>query len=426
MGVGIAPCVLTSAGELGASGTEAKEWTGWSPEISFSPIQPMRCRPWRRMVRTMRHATRISRRSRHRSVAAILLTGVVAFSTHLVSAQKKGVGLWGNTDVVGPIAEMKLEWYYDWGTGVYFTTPAAFVPMIWGAADVTDQNLTRAKSAGQILLGFNEPDGSDGSQSNVTVAKALEFWPRLVETGMRLGSPAPASDPSPSGSWLEKFMQGAQDKNLRVDFICLHWYGRRFETQQALGDLHQFLVDAHRKFNRPIWLTEYALIAWGGNPMFPSLDEQAAFARVSAQMLDTMAFVERYAWFSLHRYGQSGAGATENSFLYDGAVATPVGRAYGSATTSTVSPLCPVDGYSFLLGGSRYALPAPEPRARIRDLCGRRIRDMDIRSGISGEWTGGDGSEVGNRVGRNGAPGFDILEVEQDHGIGTMFPVKKR
>ena len=41
-----------------------------------------------------------------------------------------------------------------------------------------------------MLLGFNEPDLAE--QANMTVEKALELWPRLEATGMRLGSPAVA------------------------------------------------------------------------------------------------------------------------------------------------------------------------------------------------------------------------------------------
>ncbi len=43
-----------------------------------------------------------------------------------------------------------------------------------------------------VLLGFNEPDMS--SQSNMTVSDALRLWPRLMATGMRLGSPAVAAN----------------------------------------------------------------------------------------------------------------------------------------------------------------------------------------------------------------------------------------
>ena len=49
---------------------------------------------------------------------------------------------------------------------------------------------------------------------NRTVQQALDLWPHLMATGMRLGSPATAADPSSSGSWLEQFMDGAKARGV--------------------------------------------------------------------------------------------------------------------------------------------------------------------------------------------------------------------
>jgi Glycosyl hydrolase catalytic core len=97
-------------------------------------------------------------------------------------------------------------------------TGVEFVPMIWGKRDIPE--IGQAK--GGVLLGFNEPERSE--QSNLTVEEALALWPQLEATKMRLGSPAPAHGPK-GMRWLEQFMAGCAEKKLRVDFICLHWYG---------------------------------------------------------------------------------------------------------------------------------------------------------------------------------------------------------
>jgi Glycosyl hydrolase catalytic core len=65
--------------------------------------------------------------------------------------------------------------------------------MIWGAGSVTTATLSQVRREGRVLLGFNEPDLS--SQSNMSVSQALALWPRLMATGMRLGSPAVARSP---------------------------------------------------------------------------------------------------------------------------------------------------------------------------------------------------------------------------------------
>ncbi|MFG2939651.1 glycosyl hydrolase [Streptomyces sp. NPDC048282] len=68
------------------------------------------------------------------------------------------------------LAASGASWYYTWNTrhqGVTAPGPASFVPMIWGAASVTDAPLAQARAAGPYLLGFNEPDMAQ--QSNMTV-----------------------------------------------------------------------------------------------------------------------------------------------------------------------------------------------------------------------------------------------------------------
>lgn len=87
--------------------------------------------------------------------------------------------------------------------------------MIWGAASVDRAELDRARQAGSTLLGFNEPDFD--SQANMSVEQALDLWPQLQATGLRLGSPAPAVDAAEPGGWLDRFLSGARDRGYRVD-----------------------------------------------------------------------------------------------------------------------------------------------------------------------------------------------------------------
>ena len=100
----------------------------------------------------------------------------------------------------------------------------------------------------------------------MTVQQALDLWPHLMATGMRVGSPATAADPSLRGSWLEEFMDGAKALGYRVDFVCVHWYGEEFDIDGAVNRLKNFLQAVHHKFQLPIWLTEYSLIRWSNPP----------------------------------------------------------------------------------------------------------------------------------------------------------------
>ncbi len=309
-----------------------------------------------------------------------LLLVLLSVTIQLGFSQKKGVGLWEHQsfNLEKAVNDLKPDWYYNWLTSKPINnTSAQFVPMIWGWQFVTDADLDRAKTHGNELLGFNEPDGpNETHQANMTVEHALDLWPRLMETGMRLGSPGTANPPDRAGSWLEKFMQGVEERDLRVDFICLHWYGYDFTTEIAVKQLRDFLISVHEKFKRPIWLTEYSLIAWGYTPMFPSLEIQAAFASESARMLDSLPFVERYAWFSLHRYGEVGAGATENSFLHDGDSLTAVGKAYGKPSGVVSLSATAAKGRAPIPTQGKMSIRYPLIDIMGFDISGRRINRL--------------------------------------------------
>jgi hypothetical protein len=195
--------------------------------------------------------------------------------------------------------------------------------MIWGAGSVTAANLAKAKAQGRTLLAFNEPDLAE--QANMTVERALELWPQLEATGMRLGSPAPAYGADTPGGWFDRFMTGARARGYRVDFISLHWYGSDFSAA-AVGHLRGYIQKVYERYKLPIWLTEYALIGFSGGVRYPTQEQQVAFVRGSTAMLQSLSFVERYAWFALP---SSKAGDT--GLYSSGTQPTSVGTAYRAA-----------------------------------------------------------------------------------------------
>ncbi len=239
---------------------------------------------------------------------------------------KKGVSAWYFGGVTQALADVRASWYYNWAASrANLTAPPGveFVPMIWGAKSVTAGNLGQAKSEGHTLLGFNEPDRGD--QANMTVAQALDLWPKLMDTGMRLGSPSPSYGAATAGSWLDQFMSGAAAHGYRVDFIALHWYGSDFSAA-ATGQLRSYLEATYARYHKPIWLTEYALINFPGTPKYPSGSQQASFVTASTAMLAGLSYVERYAWFALPATSGSGTG------LYvDARTPTDAGVAYRAA-----------------------------------------------------------------------------------------------
>jgi RNA polymerase sigma factor (sigma-70 family) len=217
-----------------------------------------------------------------------------------VSDPKKGVCVWNAPSVSKALAASSASWYYTWSTshsGVTTPAHANFVPMIWGASSVTTSALAQAKSSGDHLLGFNEPDMA--AQSDMTPQQALNLWPQLESTGLVLGSPAVAYGGDTPGGWLDQFMSGAKAKGYRVDFIALHWYGGDFRTASAVSQLKSYLDAVYARYHKPIWLTEFALTDFSNGVRYPTASQQAAFVTAATKMLAGLPYLQRYAWFGL-------------------------------------------------------------------------------------------------------------------------------
>jgi len=243
------------------------------------------------------------------------------------SSPKKGVSAWYFSGVTRALSDVRATWYYTWAPDsgqINKPVGIEFVPMIWGAKSVNPATLSRARSQGRTLLGFNEPDF--GSQANMSVPQALDLWPQLMATGMRLGSPAPATHAADPGGWLDQFMAGAAARGYRVDFIALHWYGSDF-SPDAVHQLSRYLQATYDRYHKPIWLTEYALIKFGATTTYPSQAQQADFVRASTAMLERLPYVERYAWFALPASGNG----NDTGLYRDGTTPTTVGAAYRAA-----------------------------------------------------------------------------------------------
>ena len=197
-----------------------------------------------------------------------------------------------------------LQWYYNWGRNPNsaLVPNIPFVPMAWGsdALNATPYNqIINVRNTCQ-LLAFNEPDASGSQSANMTVAEAISLYPKLLATGMRMGSPAPVA--SGWNNWLKNFMKQAQANNYRVDFICLHWYdtdnwnanrNREFTDAQAdacVQRLKTYLENAYALYGLPIWITEFNC------NRNRSMSAQAKFYTRAVAMMEQLDFVERHAY----------------------------------------------------------------------------------------------------------------------------------
>lgn len=261
-----------------------------------------------------------------RKLIAGLLLMVLASAAH---AQKIGVGAWENpamTMLEWIEKGQGLTWYYDWRPDQIYhaggqSRSVEFVPMIHNARDVGKK--IRSDLPVRALLGFNEPDGRDQGQTNLTVERAIALWPKLQAYGLRLGSPATTREGTLGpNSWQRQFMNAVEARGLKVDFMAVHYYSED-------GDVAAFkrwLEAVHREYRRPIWVTEFGMVDWR-SPGKATYEQNARFAVEAIRMLERLPFVERHAWFAANPYEWNGTHPRLN--LVDNNLRpTPVGLAF--------------------------------------------------------------------------------------------------
>jgi hypothetical protein len=231
------------------------------------------------------------------------------------------------------LTELGIGWTYNWS--IDYSGDALgmdYVPMLWGPGAVTDETinkLKKGKSEGRYdsLLGYNEPELVQ--QSNTSVNDAIKEWPRLMETGLRLGSPAVAytydNSYAPGKDWLKQFMEQMDNKRYPVDFIALHFYPD-FTDPNAVSKLKSTLETLYSEYKKPIWITEMGAIPFGTTYQTPSEALAVKFLKELVPMLDALPFVERYAWFGDNCAHDLGCTYTT---LYDSADSlTTIGRVF--------------------------------------------------------------------------------------------------
>ncbi|QBN20386.1 glycosyl hydrolase [Flavobacterium nackdongense] len=244
---------------------------------------------------------------------------------------KKGFGS-GFVDFNRSIKPAQLtnsSWFYNWGVpSNEDLTDFEFVTMKSYASSTTDVKWQEINNLNYTshLLGYNEPNNA--GPLNMTVEQQLKYWPKFMESGMRLGSPAPTN-------WDEffEFMDKCDELNYRVDFVCIHDYGD--------GTAESFYRNCKRVYDRtkrPIWITEFN---WGGNwTKTPRTYEESA--KRIAEIIDRYdkeGIIERYAIFNFdEELNRDGEFPLNKSVFKTPAIPnyeiTPIGIAYRDQVTT--------------------------------------------------------------------------------------------
>ncbi len=241
---------------------------------------------------------------------------------------KKGLGLSTRNrhDWRERLQALNLVWFYTWGADEPDGVPEGieFIPMVFGREGRVEEAvdlLQRVKEARghQYVLGHNEPDAA--RQANRTVEEVLDDWPLLMEIGLPLVSPGAVH---PDREWMISFMEGVDERGLRVDYIAVHSYG-----PPNAGAFLNRLERIHRMYGRPIWITEFAVGDWRAETVEENRHSQREilnFMRRVLPELERRPYIYRYAWFSADP--DNPALGTSALFNEDGSL-TPLGEFYG-------------------------------------------------------------------------------------------------
>ncbi|KAK3358528.1 hypothetical protein B0T24DRAFT_124842 [Lasiosphaeria ovina] len=191
----------------------------------------------------------------------------------------------------------RVSWLYNWSPHPTPSCSLQFVPMQWNHVNIDGLADCAKNAASGAVLGFNEPERPD--QANMAVDLAAREWLRCIEplrrAGVRCGSPGISSAPE-GVAWLRDFLAAIRAQGGDVDFYALHWYG------ETLGQFYDYLWSTYYQLgpDRPVWVTEFAPTNWSTeNPLPRSHVEH--FCHESCRYLDSLDWVERYAWFGAMR-----------------------------------------------------------------------------------------------------------------------------
>jgi hypothetical protein len=149
----------------------------------------------------------------------------------------------------GELADLsRSSWCYDWGAAAESNIDHEYVPMRHNRWWDSWENIGSRVNTTSVL-GFNEPDHADQSDMNTDIA--IQLWPELMKTGLRIGSPAPDNIDS---WWLKEFLAKADSLNYRADFVATHMYWNSQDPKSLADRIDRLCADTYG--GRPMWITE--------------------------------------------------------------------------------------------------------------------------------------------------------------------------
>ncbi|HSF55715.1 MAG TPA: glycosyl hydrolase, partial [Algoriphagus sp.] len=311
---------------------------------------------------------------------------------------KKGTG--------GFYDQLDAGWYYNWGLGSNPLPNYDYVPMAWGAGGASPANINAmiGKKTTTHVLGFNESDncnGESGQYNNLCQPEvAVAYYENLMGLGVRLGSPAPREE-GPTG-WLLEFNRIAKERDVRFDFVAVHWYDwgsgpantPNASPQEIFNRFKAYLANVHRIYQLPIWITEF-----NANPN-RSTATQEAFLQLALPYLENLDYVERYAYFQPNPANANPANNSGKSdYLDDSGNLTSIGQLFLNHESTPSIPMDTFAAPNNLEGMDQPFTPKPVNSIAFEAECGYYLGNQwdvfEDESASNGLFIRGNGQKEG-------------------------------
>lgn len=202
---------------------------------------------------------------------------------------KKGKAGWNPHDI-------NATSYYDWNIGGNSSDDVEYAAIRQNGGWPSWASIGGKQNISH-LLGFNEPDRPD--QADMNFQEMIDLWPGMMQSGLRIGSPAWSNAWGGNGGNLFDFINKCDELNYRVDFVAVHCYWGGKSPSSWYYDLK----DIYNRTGRPLWITEWNNGANWTSEGWPDSDRSYTEANAQKQLndlkgilevMDTASFVERY------------------------------------------------------------------------------------------------------------------------------------
>ncbi|HOK04844.1 MAG TPA: glycosyl hydrolase [Victivallales bacterium] len=246
------------------------------------------------------------------SILCFILYPLFLNSEEQTRSSKRGICFNKLTPEQAQMLSKGVSWCYNW----HFTadeflikedSPIEFYPMVWGAHQGQLDGLKEFFEKGfkaKYVLAINEPNLKD--QAFITPEMCAKWYINIkdlaekygVETigpHMAIGSSIEASikafDPIEKKELTYTYMVPYLNafyhfigENQKIRAIAVHSYGN-------IGELRWVVDELHKKYNKAIWVTEFAW--WGAK----NEKELLQYMKEAVIFFELSPYVEKYAWF---------------------------------------------------------------------------------------------------------------------------------